>query len=564
MDEWLQLLRSAPWVLGLALLLAALSEAHHLSRRTSASLARVLSQRRYQVLLDVGLALFTLGLLLTAPTLAERIAWGAFGLFFAGRLLWHWRSHLGGAQPTASDERAQSSPAVRRGADNRRRTTIWRQRLGVAEVLVVGFTAPILWFPAVHPGLTALALLLLASVWLAVALAEGLVWPHSRYDAALAILLLTATVGALVSSVPALTVPKITGLILGLATYRLVLRLARDPLSLKKCVCGMLALALAFAALGLAFGELRSKVPAVAELRSHFPLFSQSLPGTQGGRVSTNQVAGTLLVVLPVGLAMLLVAGRRRLNHWSVSKGEWLATGVVTVLLATALLLTQSRGAWVGMLAGLLCILALGWRWGRWVLLLTVATLVGWLLWARLSLSQVLTQIVPGPTGSFSWRIDVWARAINYVRDCPFTGYGLGTFRAVDTLFNGPGMIGAAGGVASSSGSVFDVGVPHAHNVFLQAAYDLGVLGLVAYLAFLFLALRMCWQIRRHGQGVPRALAIGCLSALVAYHVYGLADVVAIGAKPGVLWWALMAFIAALHRLSLREGYSKSKESSPE
>ncbi|GAI03639.1 unnamed protein product, partial [marine sediment metagenome] len=44
------------------------------------------------------------------------------------------------------------------------------------------------------------------------------------------------------------------------------------------------------------------------------------------------------------------------------------------------------------------------------------------------------------------------------------------------------------------------------------------------------------------------AMGIGCLSSLVAAHVFGLTDVVALGAKPGVLWWTLLALIAALHR----------------
>jgi len=394
----------------------------------------------------------------------------------------------------------------------------------------------------------------LAVIWLAVALVERSLWPCSAYDVALAVLLFMATVGAVVSAVPELTTPKATGLVLGVAVYRLVLRIARNPPSLRRCVYGMLALALAFAIVGLAFGELTTKIPVLAEYRKRLPTFSQALPGTQRGRVSTNQVAGTLLYVLPMGLALVLIPRRREANDWSLSRGGWVATSVVTALLAAALLLTQSRGAWVGMLAGILWIIALNWRWGRWALLVILAAFAGWLLWVRPSFSALLSQIVPGPTGTFNSRVGIWARAISYIQDCPFTGYGLGSFRAVDTLFHGPGLTGAPGIITSSTASVFDVGVPHAHNFALQTAYDLGVPGLVAYLALLFLALWMCWRIYRHGRGVPRALGIGCQSALIAYHVYGLTDVVAMGAKPGVLWWALLALIAALHRLvPLRE-----------
>jgi len=391
-------------------------------------------------------------------------------------------------------------------------------------------------------------------VWLAVALLERSVWPRSPYDVALALLLLMATVGALVSAAPVLTTPKVTGLILGLAIYRVVLRTGRDMSSLRKWVLGMLALALAFAIVGLAFGEVRTKVTAIANFRSHLPIFRQAVPGTQGGRVSTNQLGGALLYVLPIGVALSLTPGRQSPDGRDPWRVGWLATAMVTPLLAAALLLTQSRGTWVAMLVGLLCILSLRWWWGKWVLLLSIAAFAGWLLWRGQGLSRRLVQIVQGPSdalvgpATLSWRIDVWARAISYIQDCPFTGYGLGTFRAVDTLFHGPGMIGAIGTLESSSGSIFDVGVPHAHNVFLQAAYDLGLPGLIAYVALLLLAVRMCWQVYRDARGVARAMGIGCLSSLVAAHVFGLTDVVALGAKPGVLWWALLALIAALHR----------------
>ncbi len=87
--------------------------------------------------------------------------------------------------------------------------------------------------------------------------------------------------------------------------------------------------------------------------------------------------------------------------------------------------------------------------------------------------------------------------------------------------------------------------------MFLQTAFDLGLVGLAAYLAMLGIAVGSCWRIYRYGDATASVLAIGALAALAAYHGYGLADVVAIGAKPGVLWWALLAWIAALERTAI-------------
>ena len=47
---------------------------------------------------------------------------------------------------------------------------------------------------------------------------------------------------------------------------------------------------------------------------------------------------------------------------------------------------------------------------------------------------------------------------------------------------------------------------------------------------------------------------MGALGRLVAIQVYGVVDVVALGAKPGVLWWGLLAFVAAMPHHGGTEG----------
>jgi putative inorganic carbon (HCO3(-)) transporter len=44
-----------------------------------------------------------------------------------------------------------------------------------------------------------------------------------------------------------------------------------------------------------------------------------------------------------------------------------------------------------------------------------------------------------------------------------------------------------------------DTDIAHAHNIFLQTALDLGIPGLVAYLALLGSALVVCWQVAVKG-----------------------------------------------------------------
>ena len=77
----------------------------------------------------------------------------------------------------------------------------------------------------------------------------------------------------------------------------------------------------------------------------------------------------------------------------------------------------------------------------------------------------------PEMARNVSGRVELWSRALYGIHDFPFTGMGMNVFRKV--------MPGLYPTYMATPG--FDVA--HAHNHLLQAALDLGVPGLIAYLA---------------------------------------------------------------------------------
>ena len=80
-------------------------------------------------------------------------------------------------------------------------------------------------------------------------------------------------------------------------------------------------------------------------------------------------------------------------------------------------------------------------------------------------------------------RVELWSRALYAIQDFPLTGCGLGTFRQVVHLLYPPFFVEPGADLA------------HAHNFFLQVALDLGVPGLIAYLALLGTALWAGWRL---------------------------------------------------------------------
>jgi O-antigen ligase len=155
------------------------------------------------------------------------------------------------------------------------------------------------------------------------------------------------------------------------------------------------------------------------------------------------------------------------------------------------------------------------------------------------------SQVSPGNSAlsldTLEGRFEVWSRALHGIQDFPITGMGLNTFRHIVHVLYPLFMIGPD----------FDLG--HAHNEFLQAALDLGLPGLIAFISIQLGALQMVWHIFKTAQpdssGVfsNRVLALGLGGGLFAHLVYGLTDAVALGAKPGAIFWLLLGLIAGLY-----------------
>ncbi|MFW6182420.1 MAG: O-antigen ligase family protein, partial [Chloroflexota bacterium] len=304
------------------------------------------------------------------------------------------------------------------------------------------------------------------------------------------------------------------------------------------------------------------KLPLVDPLVQRMPQRLLSLPGSTEG-FNPNEVAGVLLWIAPLALVLAagLWLGLRRLRR-DVARGRLVlillfVTGTALTL-SSLLILTQSRAGIIGFtLALLLVMLLAAARVPQFALLaLALLLLVGGGFLAmdgRLSdLNSVedgLGALVFEQSGiggdnigdalnSLEGRREIWSRAIYGIQDFPITGMGMNTFRRVVPILYPLFLIAP------------DRDIAHAHNHLLQAALDLGLPGLVAYVAIWIGAVGMLWQSwLRAPTPWLRLLAVGCFASLLGYFFYGLVDAVALGARPGFLFWYLLGLVAALYRV---------------
>lgn len=418
------------------------------------------------------------------------------------------------------------------------------QRLFRAIVSVEGLFLALL-LPVIFLMRPALAptLLLIPLLWAARRLASGRFVPPTPLDWSLAGLLIMVLVSLYATFELAFSLPKIAGVLYGVAVYyALVDAAGNSERRLWLAVALFILAGTGVATIGLFTTQWSTKIPVLAAFTTRLP--------TAVDAVNPNILAGTLLWVAPVALAVAVTAvacrfGIRR--RWATA-GLPLIAIVAALLMLSVLVLTQSRSGWLGLAAGLglMALLALGRRWwlGAVVLLLVAAIATAVVLQGGEERFLLLLRTVGagGALGSagLAGRQEIWARAIYGLQDFPFTGMGMGAFRRVVHHLYPLFLVGP------------ETDIGHAHNHLLQAGLDLGLPGLVAYLAIWLGAgalLGQSWQ--RAGNKRLRALAVGLGGALFAYFIFGMTDAIALGERPGFLFWYLLGLVVTLHQVTI-------------
>jgi putative inorganic carbon (HCO3(-)) transporter len=232
------------------------------------------------------------------------------------------------------------------------------------------------------------------------------------------------------------------------------------------------------------------------------------------------------------------------LTAWSRDRRLQTLAGGAAALLALALLLSQSRGAWLGAAAGLVAMPALRYRRG-WIVP-AIALGVGVVVALAAGPGQIMQTILPPSAAeevtinTLPGRMELWTRALAMLHDFGVAGAGPGQFEQLVMVLYPPFFTGLLGGFQ------------HAHNLYLQTAVDFGVPGLVALVALLLgmsasiVAATRRWPGQAPGSLPLAALAVGVFGSLLALAVHGMVDAPHVAPRGYALIFALFGVAAAL------------------
>ncbi len=392
----------------------------------------------------------------------------------------------------------------------------------------------------VKPSLLPWAVLAALVFWPVRWAAEGHPGRRTPADWGIILLLTMLPVTLWATALPEKTVPQVYRLVLGILFFYTIVNWVSLTNKLAWVIAGILAAGIILSAMSV-FSVTWVTKKLVFIPASVYRQFTLLVSDT----VHPNVMGGNLALILVIGAALLLYAWKS-LKFW-----QNLLVLMITLVISGVILLTQSRGALIGVGAALVLLVVLRWKWG-WIAfpaaILVLGTAVHQIGWDA-ALDFVAASVsVEGLQG----REEIWSRAIYMIQDFPFTGIGMGSFGEVADLLY-PFFLAAPGKAV------------HAHNLILQIAVDLGIPGLIAWLSICFVTGFTSWQLYRHGikHNDRRAAALGAgfLGSQTVLLVHGMMDAIIWGMiRSAPLLWGLWGTAIAAWLLIKVDGYKLKVE----
>lgn len=242
-----------------------------------------------------------------------------------------------------------------------------------------------------------------------------------------------------------------------------------------------------------------------------------------------NMLGQYFLLAIPLGGAKLLSS-----REWGARIFYLCCCGLMCV----CMLLTFSRGAWLGLLfAGAVFFVFLN---PRLMLLAPIALIALYFILPDTVISR-FTSIGDLSDDSTSYRLYIWLGTLAMLKDYWLCGIGPG-----EDAFN----------MVYPAYSYNAITAPHSHNLFLQIVCDAGITALVVFILLLFVYFRMlCSALSREKDWTSRMLQIAFTSGACGFMVQAMTDYSFYNYRVMFLFFVFLALGGlAARRSSLPEG----------
>nr|WP_272879081.1 O-antigen ligase family protein [Clostridium sp. Cult2] len=205
---------------------------------------------------------------------------------------------------------------------------------------------------------------------------------------------------------------------------------------------------------------------------------------------------------------------------------------ISSLILILALVLTLSRGGWVGFAFGIFIFVLLM---EKRLLLSIIPLVLGGVYFLPQSILNRITSIVNFADSSNTYRIKMWRITLDIIRDHWLVGVGFGhlPFKATFETY------------------IRTMPTYHAHNTYLETMAETGILGFIIFVIFLFVLFK--YSIKKLVKGKDsyiKTMAIGVISGLAAVLAHGAVENILYIPRIITTFWILVALLLSLIRIS--------------
>ncbi|WP_054871585.1 O-antigen ligase [Caloranaerobacter sp. TR13] len=206
-----------------------------------------------------------------------------------------------------------------------------------------------------------------------------------------------------------------------------------------------------------------------------------------------------------------------------------------SLILIGTLILTFSRGGWLGFAFGLLIFVVLVEK--RLLLSLIPAGVLAIFIMPS-SVIHRITTIGNLSDSSNAYRIKVWTITLDIIRDNWMTGVGFGYIPFRETFVK----------------YIRTMNVYHAHNMYLETLAEMGIGGFVLFILFIFIIYKYAIiTLMKNNDRYLKTITAGALAGLSSVLFHGLFENVLYLPRIIITFWTLISFILVAVRLSKDE-----------
>ena len=248
-----------------------------------------------------------------------------------------------------------------------------------------------------------------------------------------------------------------------------------------------------------------------------------------------NVLGEYLLLILPVAAVFTLKDKLRKLSDW--------VYGAMFLCLALCLILTQSRGCWIGFMVSVVIFVTFyeGKLWG----LIPLALLILPFVIPQTIVDRIMS-VGNMEDSSTSYRVFIWLGTLGMMKYYWLGGIGMGeaAFAKVYPFFSYNAII-----------------APHSHNTFLQLLVEAGISGLGVFLVMQGVFLKKMSVVYRSGdkKSLNSMLALALSSGVVGFLVQSMFDYTFYNYRVMAVFFMILALGMALRHIAVPYDRRESK-----